>query len=88
MGHMLYVLGNVRISQKRLDEAYSLHKRTINCWLKTYGEEHHKTGDAWHKLGWHEARLRNFEEARYGQLDYTAHYPGTNLSQEMSKQCP
>jgi len=62
---MLYVLGNVRISQNELDEAYSLHKRALITWRKTYGEEHHKTGDAWHKKAWHEARLGKLEEARY-----------------------
>ncbi|KAF1955680.1 TPR-like protein [Byssothecium circinans] len=64
MGHMLYCLGNVRISQNRENEAYALHQRSLDCWLKTYGPEHHKTGDALHKRGWHEARLGNLDKAR------------------------
>ncbi|KAL8833577.1 MAG: hypothetical protein Q9170_004192 [Blastenia crenularia] len=64
MGHMLYVLGNIYISQKRLDEANTLHKRALKCWIHTFGEEHHKTGDAWHKRGWHKARRQKFEKAR------------------------
>ncbi|KAF2685916.1 TPR-like protein, partial [Lentithecium fluviatile CBS 122367] len=68
MGHMLYVLGNVRISQNQLNEAYSIHKRALKNWRVTYGDEHHKTGDAWHKKGWHEARLRNFDVANRADL--------------------
>lgn len=80
MGHMLYVLGNVRISQNQLEEAYSLHERALNNWLKTSGEEHHKTGDAWHKKGWHEARLRNFDVAKYGHSSSVFVFPITDLS--------
>jgi hypothetical protein len=65
MGSMLYVLGNVRVSQMRMSEAYDLHNRALDNWRKTYGEAHHKTGDAFHKRAWHEARLRNFNDAKY-----------------------
>jgi len=58
IGHMKYVLGNVRIDHARLDEAFDLQQSALACWRKTLGEEHHKTGDAWHKMGWHFMRLR------------------------------
>ncbi|EFR04153.1 SesB protein [Nannizzia gypsea CBS 118893] len=63
IGHMKYVLGNVRIDQNRLDEAFELHKSALKCWRQTQ-EQHHKTGDAWHKVGWHYARLGCWNEAR------------------------
>jgi len=65
IGHMKYVLGNVRIDHARLDEAFDLQQSALACWRKTLGEEQHKTGDAWHKMGWHFMRLRRWKEARY-----------------------
>jgi hypothetical protein len=59
----MYILGNVRISQKRLDDAYDLHQRALYCWKGTYGDDHHKTGDAYHKFGWHLTRIGRHEEA-------------------------
>ncbi|KAM5452137.1 hypothetical protein MaudCBS49596_003491 [Microsporum audouinii] len=64
IGHMKYVLGNVRIDQNRLDEAFELHKSALECWRQTQ-EQHHKTGDAWHKVGCHYARIGCWNEARY-----------------------
>lgn len=64
VGHMKYVLGNVRIDQGRMDDAFTLHKSARDCWLVTFGKEHHKTGDAWHKVGWHLCRMERWEEAR------------------------
>ncbi|KAK1833470.1 hypothetical protein QBC39DRAFT_346112 [Podospora conica] len=64
IGHMKYVLGNVRISQNRLDEAFELHKGSLACWKITLGEHHHKVGDCYHKVGWHHARLSQWNEAR------------------------
>jgi len=62
-GSALYVLGNVRISQNRLDDAFDLHKRALQCWIKTYGKEHHKTGDAYHKVGWHFMQSEKYIDA-------------------------
>ncbi|KAK2741130.1 hypothetical protein FQN57_005731 [Myotisia sp. PD_48] len=55
-GHAFYVLGNLRIDQGRPDEAYELHTKAFQNWEKTLGTEHHKTADAYHKLGWHLSR--------------------------------
>lgn len=78
IGHMRYVLGNVRISQSALtdpesvrdsqsalEEAHILHQKALKCWRVVMGEYHHKTGDAWHKNGWHLARKGQFQDARY-----------------------
>jgi TolA-binding protein len=63
-GSARYVLGNVKIDQGRLGEAYELHRVALACWRdKSYGHDHHKTGDATHKLGWHLARMGHHEEA-------------------------
>lgn len=51
----MYCLGNVRIDQSRLDEAFNLHLCAVKLWKATFGD-HHKLGDAYHKLGWHLAR--------------------------------
>ncbi len=64
IGHQKYVLGNVRIDQGRLPEAFDLHQSALACWRNTLGEEHHKTGDAWHKMGWHFARLCRWKDAK------------------------
>jgi hypothetical protein len=70
---MRYVLGNVRISQSRLDsvnrarllqEAFSLHEATLDIWLQTLEKEHHKTGDAYHKLGWHHLRQGKLKQSQ------------------------
>ncbi|RWA09517.1 hypothetical protein EKO27_g5578 [Xylaria grammica] len=63
-GHMNYILGNVRISQGRIDEAFGSHQIALACWRKVMGENHHKTGDAWHKSGWHLCRQGKLEESR------------------------
>lgn len=65
MGHMLYCLGNIRISQSRADEAFGLHERALGCWKVTFGEEHHKTGDTYHKVAWHQSRLGDDHSARF-----------------------
>ena len=62
-GSALYVLGNVRITQGRLEDVYDLHKKALACWTVTYGEDHHKTGDASHKFGWHLARRGEYMQA-------------------------
>lgn len=62
-GHAFNVLGNVRILQGRVSEAFEHHQNTVDIWLQTYGDEHHKTGDGFHKLGWHFARLGRYDEA-------------------------
>lgn len=73
---MRYVLGNVRISQAQLlrhpghseggfmEEAFRLHKAALKIWRATLGEGHHKTADAYHKMGWHLFRRQEYEEAR------------------------
>jgi len=66
-GHSLNVLGNVRIGQDRLDEAFELHKRALVCWNSTYGV-HHKTGDLNYKIAWHHAMRRQWTEALYEDL--------------------
>ncbi|KAI0469332.1 hypothetical protein F4859DRAFT_523125 [Xylaria cf. heliscus] len=63
-GHMNYVLGNVYIAQQREAEGFNCHKLALACWRKTMGEDHHKTGDAWHKLGCHFYRQRHFGDAK------------------------
>jgi hypothetical protein len=30
-GHALYILSNVRISEGKIDDAYSLHTRALKC---------------------------------------------------------
>lgn len=61
-GHAWYWFGNVRIGQNRLDEAFNMHLRAVKLWKVTYGD-HHRTGDAYHKLGWHLARRRDYTAA-------------------------
>ena len=59
----MYVLGNVRISQGRLPDAFDLHKRALKNWCVTYGKDHHKTGDAFYKVAWHLLRTGKLNEA-------------------------
>lgn len=61
-GHAMYILGNIRIGQDRLVEAYQLHERALTCWKQTYGV-HHKTGDANYKLAWHLAYRKEWDKA-------------------------
>lgn len=84
---MKYVLGNVRIGQNRLEDAFELHKSSLACWKITMGEQHHKTGDCYHKVGWHYARLGQWDDARcvlsqpysLPNKQYLGTYPGTFL---------
>ncbi|TPX18479.1 uncharacterized protein E0L32_011592 [Thyridium curvatum] len=62
IGHMKYVLGNVRLDQQRFDEAFELHTDALDCWRKTQ-PYHHKTGDACHKVGWHHTRRKEWNQA-------------------------
>jgi Tetratricopeptide repeat len=64
-GHAMYVLGNVRIREGALDEAFALHRRSLKCFEATYGLSHHKTGNARLKVAWHLARVGEYEEALY-----------------------
>ncbi|KAJ5414876.1 hypothetical protein N7509_000210 [Penicillium cosmopolitanum] len=63
-GHAFYVLGNIRVGQGLLDEAYELHLKTVRNWEVTFGTAHHKTADAYHKIGWHLSRMGEDEKAR------------------------
>ncbi|KAK3209901.1 hypothetical protein GRF29_44g994724 [Pseudopithomyces chartarum] len=76
MGHMLYCLGNIRISQSRADEAFGLHERALGCWKVTFGEEHHKTGDTYHKVAWHQSRLGDDHSARNNLKEALRVYSG------------
>lgn len=62
-GHAFFVLGNVSISQNKLDNAFSLHSKALDNWKSTLQEQHHKTADAMHKYGWHLARVGKHHEA-------------------------
>ncbi|KAF3286803.1 hypothetical protein TWF970_008642 [Orbilia oligospora] len=63
-GHAKYVLGNIRISQGKYDEARELHMSTVKNFKAVLGDDHHKTGDAYHKAGWHFDRIGEYEEAK------------------------
>ncbi|KAF3193139.1 hypothetical protein TWF225_010984 [Orbilia oligospora] len=63
-GHAKYILGNIRISQGKYDEAFELHMSTVKNFKAVLGDDHHKTGDAYHKAGWHFDRIGNYEEAK------------------------
>ncbi|KAF3211181.1 hypothetical protein TWF106_010319 [Orbilia oligospora] len=63
-GQAKYVLGNIRISQGKYDEAFELHMSTVKNFKAVLGDDDHKTGDAYHKAGWHFDRIGNYEEAK------------------------
>ncbi|EPE09075.1 pfs domain-containing protein [Ophiostoma piceae UAMH 11346] len=62
-GHQKYILGNVRMRQGRLEEAFLLHQSALDNWGITKGVKHHKTGDAWHKIGWHRTQRHEWDDA-------------------------
>lgn len=59
----MFALGNVQISQGKLDEAYHTHTQVLNLFRTTLGVRHHRTGDICHKLGWYLNRMRNYSSA-------------------------
>ncbi|KAI9668709.1 MAG: hypothetical protein M1817_005200 [Caeruleum heppii] len=76
-GQALFSLGNIQIAQgeellrngdqakgiHKLQEAYETHLQALRLYKATIGERHHKTADAYHKLGWHLHRRREYTSA-------------------------
>ena len=76
-GLAMYTLGNIQISQAydfqadgreqesniKFDQAYATHNQTLDLFLKTLKDKHHKTADAYHKVAWHLHRRQDYANA-------------------------
>jgi tetratricopeptide (TPR) repeat protein len=67
-GRILHAIGNVRGSQGRRDEAYKFHRRLLLQYKATLGNRHHRTADAFSKVGEHQI-LRGQHETALALLD-------------------
>ncbi|PGH08463.1 hypothetical protein AJ80_07862 [Polytolypa hystricis UAMH7299] len=68
----LRVLGNVRLTQERWDDAFTLHKRAFEYQVRTWGETHFETGVLCHRMGCYYERL--------GEIDIAINYFRAALS--------
>lgn len=59
----LYVLGNIRLLQGRLEESFILQKRALNHYRDTMGKLHAHTLKAYVKVADHYIRLQEYELA-------------------------
>ena len=76
-GLALFSLGNIQIAQAeklslggeavaaeaKYSEAYDTHAQVLRNWQSALGMTHHKTADAYHKVGWHYHRGNEFTKA-------------------------
>ncbi|KAI0445097.1 P-loop containing nucleoside triphosphate hydrolase protein [Xylaria telfairii] len=58
-----HALGNLRFLQGRFDEAYQLHKESLELFITTSGMHNFPTAGARHKLAEHLIRMGKYEEA-------------------------
>ncbi|KAJ8133200.1 hypothetical protein O1611_g417 [Lasiodiplodia mahajangana] len=56
-------LGNLRILQGRLDEAYQEHTRALQLYIDTVGRTNQRTAEARHKVAEHFIRMQRYDEA-------------------------
>lgn len=73
----MFALGNVETSQAtnfteagekekavaKYKDALATHTQVVKLWETTLGPKHHKTGDAYHKIGWHLHRQKEYTAA-------------------------
>jgi len=67
-GRLLHAIGNVRGSQGKPDEAYHYHRRLLLQYKATLGNRHHRTADAFSKVGEHHI-LQGQHETAIALLD-------------------
>lgn len=61
----LRVLGNVRLSQGRYGDAFTIHKRAFEGQVLTFGDNHFETGVLCHRMGCHYERMGEIETSMY-----------------------
>jgi hypothetical protein len=60
----MYLKGNIRVHQLRLEEAFNLHVHALQLFKLSFGESHHRTADVCYKVAWHLHRRGEHGEAR------------------------
>ncbi|EGX95344.1 NB-ARC and TPR domain protein [Cordyceps militaris CM01] len=63
-GKMLYALGNVYVSQGKLQQGLELHNRCLRQYRATLGDSHHRIGDICHRLSDDNIYFGNYAEAQ------------------------
>lgn len=61
----MYAMGNVKIALGCNEQGLIWHKKALSHYLKTIGQGHHRTADAYHKLAEDYFRLGRCHEARF-----------------------
>ncbi|KAI0858271.1 hypothetical protein F4860DRAFT_486771 [Xylaria cubensis] len=56
-------LGNLRVLQDRLDEAYQEHSKALQLYIDTVGWTNQRTAEARHKVAEHLIRMQRYDEA-------------------------
>ncbi|KXX76299.1 putative UDP-N-acetylglucosamine--peptide N-acetylglucosaminyltransferase SEC [Madurella mycetomatis] len=63
VARFLSALGNLRVLQGRLDEAYQEHSKALGLYIDTVGLTNQRTAEARHKMAEHLIRLGRYDEA-------------------------
>ena len=64
-GRLMHAIGNVKVSQGKLEEGLWWHNEALQHYLNTIGKGHHRTADLYHKLADDYIRLEKYTEARF-----------------------
>jgi len=62
-GRFLHALGNIRASQKAMNDSLTYHHKALLHYRSTLGNNHHRTADTFVKVAEHHIRLRQYETA-------------------------
>ena len=62
-GNVLAAMGQIRIAQGKMDEAFQFHDRSVALLKVTRDEYHPMTADAYYRLARHYIRLSRFVKA-------------------------
>lgn len=62
---ILYIIGNIRLAQNRLDDAYEEHQKCLQLRERNAGEIHPYTCASYHKLGIIHEMMGTHEKAMY-----------------------
>lgn len=56
-GRLLHALGNLRRAQRRMDESFDFHSRSLRSFEGALGKNHHRYADLCYIVAEHHARL-------------------------------
>ncbi|KAK0730143.1 hypothetical protein B0H67DRAFT_560920 [Lasiosphaeris hirsuta] len=62
-GYIMYPLGNLQIARGELGKAFKTHSEALKIYQLNLGDNHRRTADLCHKVGWHHHARKEYAQA-------------------------